>query len=203
MSDATQAREMAPEGMMDQIRALAGRKSHRLGKDMTGTKPLTLASAQRVLAHLGKCADRQPLGGSTVQAPARTESAPRLPQGEVLPPLSEFTDIPKGFYATPCTTGSNDFDFWKVTKGKGGTKWEESSFVRRVLGGGSGTELRTEELTNIQQRRAFVAIREAGIGEAKDAFARELQHCKECGLPLTDEVSRAYGMGPTCRTKKG
>lgn len=203
MSDKDLGRAMAPASMMDEIRALAGRKDHRLGKDMTGIQPLTLVSAKMVLAHLAKCSDRQSVLDGTVQAATRTAPAPRPPQGEVLPQLSAFTDIPEGFYATPCPTGSNDLDFWRVTKGKEGTKWAESSFVKRVLGGGSGTEIRTEELGNIQQRRALVAIREVGTDASKKAFADAIDRCSDCGRMLTDDVSRSFGKGPTCRNKKG
>lgn len=34
-------------------------------------------------------------------------------------------------------------------------------------------------------------------------YGRELSHCGHCGAQLTDETSRAFGMGPKCRTKWG
>jgi len=203
--------------LMDQIARLAPVKRHTLARYMVdGSRPLTVPQAEMVLAHLRKCDDvpgvahlQAPGVSATVVTrkypPDEPKASPREPgdqQGaSQLPVLASFKDIPAGFYATP-SDSSNDLDFWKVRKPSKG-KWEGFAFPVRVLGGGSGGELRTVDLSNIQQRRALKAIREAGFDQAKKLFADHIGRCSECGLPLTDEVSRSYGKGPTCRAKRG
>jgi Family of unknown function (DUF6011) len=197
--------------LMEQIARLAPLKRHTLARYMVdGSRPLTVPQAQMVIEHLGKCDDMP--GAARQQAPevsaavATRHEEPRQaadPQGEQrLPGLASFRDIPAGFYATPSGAGGDILDFWKVRKPKKG-KWEGFAFPVRVLGGGSGSELRTVDLSNIQQRRALLAIRAAGIESAAREFADKLQRCMDCGLPLTDAVSRAARKGPTCRSKSG
>lgn len=182
--------------LMAQIARIAPGRDHRLSRDMVdGSRRLSEQCARMVLAHLDKC-----------QGKPDAPEAPVAPRGgidaEPLPPLRAFTEIPVGFYATSSRTGSNDLDFWKVTRGKDDTKWEGVPFVARVLGGGDGKSLRTEPIGNIQQRLALSSIRDASPERAKREFADKLRHCTECGLPLTDQASRDAGMGKTCRDKK-
>lgn len=185
--------------LMAQIARIAPAKRHRLAADMVdGRRQLTVASARMVLEHLRKCPD---LPGQA-QAPAAVPPQAAPAQGRPLPRLEEFKDIPKGYYATPSATGSNDLDYWRVTKGKPGTQWEGYSFVRRVLGGGSGDDMRYVELTNIQQRLALQAITVTGIEQAQNSFADTLERCVDCGLFLTDADSRAARRGRVCRDKK-
>lgn len=180
------------QGLMAQIATIAPAKEHRLSRDMVdGSRKLTEASARQVLAHLRKCADKPG------EPAARRDQEP----GEPLPPIGAFRDIPKGYYATPSATGANDLDFWRVSKGRKGSRWEGISFAARVLGGGDGDSMRTVDLSNIQQRLALQAIERAGADAAGMAFAAAIKRCRDCGLVLTDQVSRDAGRGPDCRTK--
>lgn len=199
--------------LMSQIAKLAPSKRHTLARYMVdGSRQLTAPQARMVLAHLGKCDDLpgavrpQPSGGGATvtrqHAQGERPAATTASTPNKLPGLASFKDIPAGFYATPSSTGSNDLDFWKVKKGTKG-QWKGYAFPVRVLGGGSGSELRTVDLPNIQQRRALQAIQATGAEQAKKAFADYIGRCSECGLPLTDETSRRYGKGPTCRAKRG
>lgn len=203
--------------LMAQIARLAPTKRHRLAPWLVnGSRTLSVPQAQMVLANLSKCDDmpgvaalRAPGVNATVvtrqypqefpQDDAQEQSRPR-PQ---LPAVAAFKDVPAGYYATISRTGTNDLDFWRVRKGTRG-RWAGFSFAERVLGGGEGAgKPRTVELDNIHQRLALQAIAEAGVDEAKKAFADNMGHCSDCGLPLTDEVSRRFGKGPTCREKRG
>lgn len=195
--------------MMAEIAVLAKVKKHHLAPDMVnGRRQLTEASARMALLHLHRCADiaRPDPDGSRMPAPAgasRPAAAPvqpAAPQQPSLPVLAAFKDIPEGYYATVSRTGSNDLDFWRVDKPAKG-KWEGYSFARRILGGGDGSEMRTVDLPNIQQRLALQAIREAGTDQAKMAFATAIDRCSDCGRMLTDEISRQVGKGPTCRAR--
>jgi hypothetical protein len=202
---ATMSSDDVVSDLMAQIARIAPAKRHRLSADMVnGSRYLTEQAARKVLSHLAGCPDKAEVPAEAIQSAGGTGRA--APRGgisaEPLPPLRAFADIPVGFYATPSLTGAQDLDFWKVTRGKDGTQWEGVPFAARVLGGGDGKNLRTERIGNIQQRIALRAIRDAGPDTAKRAFADKLKHCTECGLPLTDQVSRDAGMGPTCRDKK-
>ncbi len=210
------------ENLMRQIADLAPRKRHSLGADMVnGSRRLSVAQAQMVLTHLHKARDIE--GIAQVEAPGvsgqvrvrqmpdpeddlmprptgavRTE--PR-PAPAALPRLTDLKGIPAGYYATPSGTGSNDLDFWRVDVPAKG-KWAGFSFAKRILGGGSGSEMRTIDLDNIQQRKALLAIRSAGTDKAGDAFAAAIGRCRKCGLVLTDDESRSRGYGPTCWSKR-
>lgn len=213
-----------PAELMAQIARLAPTKRHRLAPAMVnGTRPLSAEQAEMVLTHLRKCENMPGVAAlhtPEVRATVVTRQYPQEEPQEVprqernpqarpqassqLPGIRAFKGlVPAGFYATPSATGSNDLDFWKVRLGKKGGQWEGVPFPVRVLGGGSGGELRTVDLENIQQRRALQAIVEAGIEPAKLLFAKHIGRCSECGLVLTDEVSRSFGKGPTCRAKSG
>jgi hypothetical protein len=212
--------------LMGQIARLAPTKRHRLAPAMVnGTRALSLEQARMVLTHLRKCDDMPGaarLQAAEVSATVATRQYPQeTPQDDAqegrpqersqersqarpqLPALRAFTGIPAGYYATVSRTGTNDLDFWRVRKGTKGD-WAGTSFAERVLGGGEGAgKPRTVGLDNIHQRLALQAIEEAGVDEAKKVFADNMGHCSDCGLPLTDEVSRRFGKGPTCREKRG
>jgi hypothetical protein len=104
-----------------------------------------------------------------------------------------FKDIPAGYYATDSLTGNNDLDFWKVDRPTEG-KWKGYIFVKRVIGGQPDVNVRKHEKTKILR-----AIRDADPAEASALFGQKLGMCGKCGRHLTDEQSRAIGIGPVCR----
>jgi Family of unknown function (DUF6011) len=105
---------------------------------------------------------------------------------------ADFSAVHGGYYATVNTRGTNDFDFWYVKEGrKPGFR-----FVKRYIGGQGPQRIsRTESL------RALHAILAEGVDKCGDRFADEMQRCRDCGLPLTDEISRRERRGPVCRSK--
>lgn len=44
-------------------------------------------------------------------------------------------------------------------------------------------------------------ILDAGLDTAQERWGCEMKHCYRCGRKLTDEISRALGIGPDCRSK--
>jgi hypothetical protein len=117
-------------------------------------------------------------------------------------------DVPAGYYATPSITGNNDLDFWKVDRPTEG-KWAGYTFVRRVIGGHSDQNLPRDSkkrvktdnrrLARVTQVAALEAIVKFGIEKSHELFGTELKFCRECGIHLTDELSRELGIGPVCR----
>ena len=117
-------------------------------------------------------------------------------------------DIPAGYYATPSLTGNNDLDFWKVEKGKG--RWADYTFISRVIGGRDDADIPRDSKKRVQvewmrdrvtQAKALRAILDYGVVESNERFGVELKYCRECGIHLTDELSRDLGIGPVCRGK--
>jgi Family of unknown function (DUF6011) len=193
----TAAPDMAK--VMEEIRELAATRRHHLAGSMTGGKSLAPAQAMGVLQHLRNC---PPLDGQAPAASAQPRGDVSRETSPAAPPrLSEFKNVPAGFFATISKKAGNDvIDFWKVHPGKG--KWASVKFVRRVLGGINPNDgYRTEQLDNMQMRLAFQAITEYGLDEAQSLFADKMRRCIDCASPLTDPVSRAARRGETCRNK--
>jgi Family of unknown function (DUF6011) len=111
------------------------------------------------------------------------------------PKRTPFPDVPQGYYATPSATGNNDLDFWFVKRPKDG-RWVGRTFVKRYLGGSGPIDT-----PRSAARPALEAIVEVGIFKSGVLFADNLGRCMKCGLELTDEISRSFRMGPTCRSK--
>jgi len=120
--------------------------------------------------------------------------APKAPTGNGSAMMPE---VPAGRYATDSRTGNNDSDFWRVDRPTDG-RWAGYTFVSRVIGGHEDTRVRGAEA-----REALDAIVAAGPQEAMLRYGREIGECGRCGRHLTDETSRAYGLGPDCRKAMG
>jgi len=177
------------------VAALAATKYHKLPAWMVAEDyHLTDAQAEQITAYLGRCPDK-PTPEENVarhEAHQAEQETQRRAAGAVI------ADITAGFYATPSATGSNDYDFWKVTEGRRpGVR-----FVKRVVGGGDEKYPRLIEISNREQLAALRAILRAGIAEAADTYAVNQERCKKCGSHLTDEASRAARMGPVCRGER-
>lgn len=108
------------------------------------------------------------------------------------PTARDFSAVLGGYYATISATGNNDFDFWFVKEGrKPGYR-----FVKRYIGGSGPIRI-----TGMEALRALETILAEGVDICGDRFADEHCRCRDCGLPLTDETSRAARRGPICRNK--
>jgi len=86
--------------------------------------------------------------------------------------------------------------FFRVNTPTAG-RWSGFTFVTEIFGGGAikairGLEVRNEVLAGI-----------ANDPKALARFGQELGSCGKCGRVLTDEESRAIGIGPVCREQLG
>lgn len=93
-------------------------------------------------------------------------------------------DIPVGRYAVENAEG--DLRFYRVRK-DGSLVVLASDTEHRVYGTAAAAVLDK--------------IAEAGIDAAGRRFGREIGSCYRCGRTLTDEASRAAGIGPVCIDK--
>lgn len=106
-----------------------------------------------------------------------------------------YPDVPAGHYAIPSLTGNNDLDFFRVDRPMEGT-WSGATFVKRVIGG--RPDSRARGARTIQ--KILQAILDADPAKAMALYGQELGQCGKCNRHLTDEESRKFGIGPTCRS---
>jgi hypothetical protein len=102
-------------------------------------------------------------------------------------------NVPDGYYALPSKMGTNDLDFIVVVTRN--TK----RYVNRYLGGQGPVLISAKEQREFAQQLTKMAAL-GYLAEARREFGRKLGHCGKCGRALTDSISRAYGIGPTCRS---
>lgn len=94
-------------------------------------------------------------------------------------------------FAIENLAGANDLSFWWISEHNGFCK------LRQVIGGGRREEVRDpQRMIDIAKR-----IQEAGPYEAMIRYGQEIGACGHCGRDLTNEESRAAGIGPICRNK--
>jgi hypothetical protein len=89
-------------------------------------------------------------------------------------------------------------NFYKIEVPAEG-RWAGYVFVKQITGhvGEDGVRVRHPA------RRAAIlaAIEAAGPVEAERLYGQEIGRCSRCGRVLTNDESRAYGIGPECRQK--
>lgn len=101
--------------------------------------------------------------------------------------------VDPGRYAVRGTDGV--VKFYKVDKGRPGTKWDGMTFV---------SVMASDEEHPVRNRSTRIGILAAilvDVDGARRLYGQEIGRCARCNRTLTDETSRAYGMGPECRTK--
>jgi hypothetical protein len=117
--------------------------------------------------------------------PNATSAGSRRPTQKNLP------DVPAGHYAVPSLTGNNDLDFFRIDRPR------DKTYVKRIIGGHPDTNVYGRSA-----KQALEAIMELGIEEAGILYGTQLGRCMKCNRHLTDELSRALGIGPECRSRQ-
>ncbi|HEY6021191.1 MAG TPA: DUF6011 domain-containing protein [Candidatus Paceibacterota bacterium] len=99
-------------------------------------------------------------------------------------------------------------DFKSITDGNYAIRVDGVVKFYRVSTSKNGfknVQVRASDALYMQYGKAGIAILhkivEAGLAESQMLFATELGRCWKCGKTLTDETSRAVGMGPDCASK--
>jgi hypothetical protein len=136
---------------------------------------------------VGVVYDTEGPGGTALANIAKTAANPKA--------TPAAPTVPAGYYATTSRTGNNDLDFWAVDVPAEG-KWAGYTFVSRVIGGHEDTRVRGAEA-----RAALEAIQADGPFYAAQTYGRNIGRCGRCNRHLTDETSRALGLGPDCAAK--
>lgn len=117
---------------------------------------------------------------------------PVAPQPEVKP----TAQVPDGRYAIRDRDDETHVRFFRVNTPTQG-RWAGSTFVAAQA---------SDELHNIRnstQREAILAQIAEDIEGALRLYGTEIGRCGHCNRTLTDDDSRAFGIGPICRGKLG
>lgn len=125
---------------------------------------------------------------------SHTPECPAAPAATTPAPAADLADVPSGHYAIE-STGDNDLAFYRVDRPTTG-QYAGRTFVKLVVGGHPDSNVRYAAIPGILAR-----ITEAGIAESAARYGQEIGRCCRCNRHLTDEDSRAKGIGPECEKK--
>lgn len=143
-------------------------------EDVEGGKTVLMREASEVISWLHTL----PLTGQAKADPA---------------PKATLPDVPAGRYAVVIDSVTKFFKVDRPTEGK----WAGYTFLKIQA---------SDELYPVRDRDTKRQVLELIAQDPKEAmlrYGREIGACGHCGRTLTDEQSRAYGIGPICRGKVG
>ncbi|WIC89789.1 hypothetical protein SEA_SAPO_18 [Gordonia phage Sapo] len=125
------------------------------------------------------------------KAGRRATAAP-APVAADLPSVEE---VPAGFYAVETGEGAtNELAFYKVDRPTEG-RWAGYVFVKLQV---------SDDLQRLSRDAGHAVVRkvaEVGAANASARYGHELGVCGVCGRTLTNDASRAAGIGPKCAEK--
>jgi hypothetical protein len=101
-------------------------------------------------------------------------------------------EVPDGRYAVE---EDGTLKFFHIRNGKANTRWAGFVFVDIQASDD------TYPLKDRARKARVLASIAADLETAARRYGQELGVCGRCGRTLTDEESRAYGIGPICRDK--
>lgn len=111
--------------------------------------------------------------------------------------LPSADEVPEGYYALPTEEGAkNTIAFYKVDRPTEG-RWAGYVFAHRYS---SDEEI---GLGRDGSHRLVRKIAEFGAQAASALYGKHIGRCGICHITLTNDESRAAGIGPDCREKLG
>jgi hypothetical protein len=111
--------------------------------------------------------------------------------------LVEFGGHTGARFAVATDDGArNELAFWWIVPDDRTGRY----YLRQVVGGQGATRVRMSPEAMIAIAKKIIA---AGPKEAMLRYGQEIGSCGHCGRTLTNDESRAYGIGPVCRKGKG
>lgn len=179
-----------------------------ISRVINGTVGRTASYGERVNAILAHCSDQAAPEAKWLWKPLTKAGASALidwllglPNKVTAPiaaaPASADVEVPAGRYAVDTNDGAvNTLAFYKVDRPTEG-RWAGYVFVKLMQ---SDAEQR---LSREASAAILAKIAEAGPAEASARYGHEIGECGVCGRTLTNDESRAYGIGPDCRKKHG
>lgn len=143
-------------------------------------------------------------GTTTRQASAAIDEVKAMPRQRTAGPQQQErtgVTVPDGRYAITRTAalaglpGDDTTIFIKVNTGTSG-RWQGFTFVDRLTGPNE------EPVKDRNLKGRVLAAIAADIFGALTRYGREVGRCGECHIRLTDDDSRAMGIGPDCFEKR-
>jgi hypothetical protein len=157
-------------------------------RDYAGTFSFML-SVQRSRSRYGNITPGQAKGAlNCLLAEKRRERSERR-HAAARQIATNLPDVPEGRYAVEL---DGVLKFYKVDKPTEG-RWAGRTFVKVQA---SDTEYPVRAAESRRKVLETIAVDPRG---ALQRYGRELGHCGVCGRTLTDQESRAIGIGPICR----
>lgn len=105
--------------------------------------------------------------------------------------------LPAGCYALEDPDHDGTVRFYDVSYGKPGGRWEGYTFVTHHVGPAE------YPVRNRESRNAILSRISKNPAEAMARYGHAIGKCGKCGLRLTNDESRARGIGPICADKLG
>ena len=111
--------------------------------------------------------------------------------------MRDVAEVPAGRYAVDTNNGAvNELAFYKVDRPTGG-RWAGYVFVKHIVGGDE------QRLSRAAGAAVLDKIAAAGAEAASARYGHEIGECGVCGRRLTNDDSRARGIGPVCAENMG
>lgn len=170
--------------------------------------PSSLATEKQVALMVRLAAEKTPewfnstgLEGVTRRAQERTkaQASAAIDKLMAMPTVGNAKQmkrgaVPAGYYAIPTQEGAvNSLAFYRVDVPEEG-KWAGYTFVKLIIGGQDPTRVPKAQAAGILARIAADPM-------AGPRYGQEIGKCCRCNRTLTNDESRAYGIGPECRLK--
>lgn len=187
MSTMQEETRMASQDLLDQISALAKMREHRLGKGMTGDRPLTLVSALRIRGYLSGRPDKPAAEreGVHLPAPGPMAAAERRVNGTGRRPGAKITEPGIFFHNDRIYKVLRSEYSGHLQARRMDPKTCKFSYAEGMMG-----VLREEDRMTPEQSRRY-----------EELFGHAV--CTDCGLPLENDLSRERRVGPVCWVKNG
>lgn len=113
-----------------------------------------------------------------------------------------IAETPKGGYAVPNFTGTNDLTFFKISvnQGRMNPANKGKKYFNLVVGGHEDGSFKVSPAYIL---KCLEAVKVAGTEASQRLYAAEFTCCGRCGKTLTVEESRNTGYGSECAGKIG
>lgn len=124
---------------------------------------------------------------------SRESAGKWIEKARALPPLPKWAAVPDGYYAVKHADGITRF--YQVQSGSKDTKWEGHRFLK--------IQASDEWYPYRGDKSSVIASIQQNPQAAAKLYGIEIGACGICNRTLTDETSRAIGLGPVCRERYG
>ena len=198
---------------VNQVKACGGGVQAPAGPAMATEKQV--AFLNRLLAERPALRDVENLWPDVVAKMTKADASAKITEVMATPkeaqaaqaPKDNLTeilaDVPDGYYAIDSLTGNNDLDFIRVgtNQGRENPANKGKRRVQRYLGGQGITYITFPE--QVKFAKVLATFDQTALIGARSTFGTQVGRCGCCGKSLTDQLSRALGIGPDCRQKVG